>query len=132
MVPTVSGTIADWIADPPRIAGMGFNAIHLLPVTALDDSQSPYAAADLFDIDHSYRMTGSGKPGLAKLEEFIEAAKLLGLRICFDLVLNHVGVDSTMVRRAPIGSCPIRISPTASAGHDTGRIRAGAIGMTWS
>ena len=33
LVPTVSGTISDWKADLKRIHDMGFNAIHLLPIT---------------------------------------------------------------------------------------------------
>ena len=87
---------------------MGFNAVHLLPVTTLGASQSPYAAGDLFALDPSYLTgrSGSGglsqtEEGLSQMEEFVEEAKALGLRLCFDLVVNHVGVDSAMVRRAP-------------------------------
>ncbi|MGO8669975.1 MAG: alpha-amylase family glycosyl hydrolase [Capsulimonadaceae bacterium] len=101
MIPTVSGTVADWKDDLKRIHAMGFNAVHLLPITALDTSESPYAARDLFDIDHSYLMEGTRQSGLSQLEDFIDEARSLGVRLCFDLVLNHVGVDSTMARRAP-------------------------------
>jgi len=41
LIPTVSGTVADWKSDLRRIKEMGFNAVHLLPVTTLDDSESP-------------------------------------------------------------------------------------------
>ncbi len=101
LIPTVSGTIADWADDLTRIKAMGFNAVHLLPVTSLDSSQSPYAASDLFDIDHSYLMDGARGDGLTQLEAFVQRARDLDIRLCFDLVLNHVGVHSTMVRRAP-------------------------------
>jgi starch synthase (maltosyl-transferring) len=101
MIPTVSGTVADWKADLKRIRGMGFNAVHLLPITTLDTSESPYAARDLFDIDHSYLTEGSRQDGLSQLEEYIEEARALNIRLCFGLVLNHVGVHSTMARRAP-------------------------------
>jgi starch synthase (maltosyl-transferring) len=101
LIPTVSGTIADWTADLPRIAGMGFNAIHVLPVTAMDASQSPYAAKDLFEIDRGYLVDGSRSEGLDQLDAFLEAAKSLNIRLCFDLVLNHVGLTSEMTRRAP-------------------------------
>lgn len=100
-IPTVSGTIADWKADLKRIRDMGFNAVHLLPITALDTSESPYAARDFFDIDQSYLMGSSGQDGLSQLGEYVEEAKLLHIRLCFDLVLNHVGVNSTMAQRAP-------------------------------
>ena len=111
LIPAVSGTIADWKADLKRIRGMGFNAIHLLPVTALDTSQSPYAARDLFDIDHSYLMEGSRLDGLSQLEDFIGEAKKLDIRLIFDLVLNHVGVNSTMARRAPDWIVPDQNQP---------------------
>jgi len=111
LIPAVSGTVADWKADLKRISAMGFNAVHLLPVTALDTSESPYAAKDLFDIDHSYLMEGSRPDGLSQLEDFIEEAKTLNIRLIFDLVLNHVGVNSTMARRAPDWIVPDQNQP---------------------
>jgi starch synthase (maltosyl-transferring) len=101
LIPTVSGTVADWIADLKRIRDMGFNAVHLLPVTALDTSESPYAARDLFALDHSYLTAGSRQDGLSQLEEYIAEARTLNIRLCFGLVLNHVGVHSSLARRAP-------------------------------
>jgi hypothetical protein len=101
MIPTASGTVADWKADLKRIREMGFNAVHLLPVTAMDTSQSPYAASDLFDVDHSYLVKGTRQDGLSQLEAYIQEAKALNIRLCFGLVLNHVGVHSTMACRAP-------------------------------
>ncbi len=121
LMPTVSGTVADWKADLKRIHEMGFNAVHLLPVTTLDTSESPYAARDLFDIDQSYllkevrndgvRQEGGRQDGLSQLEDFIAAARTLGIRLCFDLVLNHVGVQSTMARRAPDWIVPNQNQP---------------------
>jgi hypothetical protein len=111
VIPTVSGTVADWKADLKRIREMGFNAVHLLPITALDTSESPYSARDLFDIDHSYLVHGSRQNGLAQLEEYIEAARALDIRLCFDLVLNHIGVQSKMARRAPDWIVPDQNQP---------------------
>ena len=101
LIPTASGTLADWKTDLKRIHEMGFNAIHLLPITALDTSESPYAARDLFEIDHSYLMKDSQQDGFSQLDAYIDEAKLLNMHLCFDLVLNHVGVHSTMSQRAP-------------------------------
>lgn len=101
LIPTVSGTITDWTKDLKRIQAMGFNGVHLLPITTLDTSQSPYAARDLFSIDPSYLLKKSGQEGFVALDNFVQEAKTLGIRLCFDLVLNHVGVDSLMARRAP-------------------------------
>ena len=101
IIPNVSGSVADWKTDLNRIRDMGFNAVHLLPLTTLDTSESPYAARDLFDIDQSYLEKDSSLTGLSQLEEFIEEAKSLNIRLVFDLVLNHVGVNSSMSRKVP-------------------------------
>lgn len=101
VIPNVSGSLADWKTDLKRISSMGFNAVHLLPLTTLDTSESPYSAKDLFSIDPCYLEHGSPLDGLAQLEDYIEEAKKLGIRLCFDLVLNHVGVHSRMAREVP-------------------------------
>ena len=96
----VSGTIRDWINLLPQIAGLGFNAVHLLPMTSLDVTESPYSAFDLFSIDKAY--TGSeDDPGFTVFQEFIEKARSLGIRLCYDLVLNHIGTGSRMARMCP-------------------------------
>jgi len=101
LIPAVSGTIADWKADLKRIKDLGFNAIHLLPLTTQDKSHSPYAARDLFSIEPSYLDPTSDKDGLSQLEGFIQEAISLNIRLCFDLVMNHVGVTSLMTERTP-------------------------------
>jgi hypothetical protein len=111
MIPIVSGTVDDWKADLKRIRKMGFNAVHLLPITALDTSQSPYAASDLFQIDKSYLNEGSDKDGLSLLEEYIQEARSLNIRLCFDIVLNHIGVNSKMVKLAPDWIVPDQNQP---------------------
>lgn len=101
LIPAISGTIKDWKADLERIKNMGFNAIHLLPITKQDTSQSPYSAKDLFEIEPSYLEKDSSKNGWEQLEDFIEEAKRLNIHLCFDLVLNHVGVNSSISQQAP-------------------------------
>jgi hypothetical protein len=110
-IPDVSGTINDWKSELKRIASMGFNAIHLLPVTTMDKSQSPYSAKDLFSVDPSYLISGSREDGLAQLEDFISEAKKEKIRLIFDLVLNHVGVQSAMATRAPDWISPDQKEP---------------------
>jgi hypothetical protein len=111
MIPTVSGTIKDWTADLPRIVEMGFTAVHLLPVTTQDTSQSPYSAHDLFSVDAAYLDPGSEDDGLTQLEKFVDAAKSHNLQICFDLVLNHVGVNSLIATKAPDWIVPDQNQP---------------------
>jgi hypothetical protein len=110
MVPSVSGTIADWTANLDHIQTMGFNAVHLLPITTRDTSESPYSARDLFSIDPGYLVKGS-RDDLTQIEGYIDAAAGCGIRLCFDLVLNHVGIDSAMAKRAPAWIVPDETRP---------------------
>ena len=99
LIPNISGTLSEWTSELPRIKEMGFNAAHLLPITALDVSESPYSAKDLFEIDHAFLKSDSS--ALQQLENFVNSAKELGIALCFDLVLNHVGVNSNMAVQSP-------------------------------
>jgi hypothetical protein len=101
LIPSVSGTIANWTQELHKIKAMGFNAVHFLPLTTLDTSLSPYSAKDLFDVEPGYLAKETGRDGLSQLEELIETAVALDMRLCFDLVLNHVGTDSHIAKRAP-------------------------------
>jgi hypothetical protein len=97
--PSVSGKIADWTKDLQRIRDMGFNAVHLLPITLMDLSESPYSANDLFDIDHAF--LSQDKDKYTQLADFVEEAKRLDIKLCFDLVFNHVGIASKICKKAP-------------------------------
>lgn len=100
-IPTTSGKISDWKKELYRIKELGFNTVHLLPLTLMDLSESPYAAHKLFEIDKSYLDPDDKRDGLTQFEDFIELAISLDIRLCFDLVLNHVGIDSEIVRLRP-------------------------------
>jgi len=101
LIPTVSGHIGNWIEELERIKAMNFDMVHCLPLTAMDVSESPYSAHDLFSIDPSYVDPASDKDGLQQLEEFVKKARALGLRLCFDLVVNHLGATSKIARNRP-------------------------------
>ncbi len=101
MIPSVSGHIGDWISALDHIRDLGFNTVHLLPVTTMDYSESPYAAADLFSIDPSFLDPSDPRNGLDQFEAFVCAARQKGIKICVDLVLNHIGISSQVARHCP-------------------------------
>ena len=96
LLPNISGTIDDWLVDLEHIADLGFNMVHFLPITPMDTSESPYSARSFYGVDSRYLKSGG-----ASLENLADKATQLGLGLCFDLVLNHVGVNSDMVKRCP-------------------------------
>lgn len=118
LIPSASGTITDWTARLPAIASMGFNAIHLLPITVMGNSQSPYSARQLFDIDPRYRDPAARGSALDQFENFVTECRRLNVRLCLDLVLNHIAVDSDMA-----AACPDWIIPDDS--EPNGLKRAG-------
>ncbi len=101
LIPSASGTITDWKQLLPGIKAMGFDTIHLLPISQMGYSNSPYAAANLFDVDARYRDPADSRSTLKQFEAFVEECRTLGLRLCLDLVLNHVCSDSEIVLSRP-------------------------------
>lgn len=101
LIPSASGTLTDWAQRLPDLAAMGFDALHLLPITPMGQSQSPYAARSLFGVDERYRAPAGPRDGLEQLERFVEACRRTGIRLCLDLVLNHIAVDSEVVDACP-------------------------------
>jgi hypothetical protein len=101
LIPTVSGSVSDWIAMLPGIRELGFNTVHLLPVTHMDFSQSPYSARDLFHVDPAYHDPDAPGDVDAQFERFVDALAAEGLALCVDLVLNHVGTRSLLAQQRP-------------------------------
>ncbi|MEI8140924.1 MAG: alpha-amylase family glycosyl hydrolase [bacterium] len=106
LIPSASGNISDWKRLIPSIREMGFDSIHLLPITQMGFSNSPYAATDLFDVDSRYRDPSDKRSTLEQFEDFVQTCHVQGIRLCLDLVLNHICTDSRMVV-----SCPDWIIP---------------------
>lgn len=100
-IPNVSGKISDWIKDFVKIKELGFNAIHILPFTTLDTSQSPYSAKDLFQIDPSYLEVTKLRKEKKNLDDLIKACTDNSLKLCVDLVFNHIGITSNIAQNSP-------------------------------
>lgn len=123
LIPNITGSIDDWIVEIERVAKLGFNMIHLLPITPMDQSESPYSAYSYFGVDERFI-----KKGGATLDDFVAKAKELGLGLCFDLVLNHIGFTSEMAK-----TCPewIQSDPNEKNGLKRAGCWAGDGWLTW-
>ncbi len=120
LIPTASGPLHHWEKILRDAAGLGFNMIHILPLTTQGHSQSPYAAKELFEIDPD--LLDPASPELKNLEFLVQLAQSLELGLCLDLVLNHVAIDSTLAQR-----CPHWIVPDQEEAD--GMKRAGFLGV---
>ncbi len=101
LIPKISGHFGKWKELLHHIHKQGFNAVHLLPITLLDTSLSPYAAKDFFSIDPTYLDPNDQGDVWQQFDSFVEEAKSLGIKLCFDLVVNHVGVTSNITQNCP-------------------------------
>ena len=96
-----TGNLAAIIHDLPRIAGLGFSTILLMPIHPIGVPHrnhpacgSPYAVADYYAIDAA----------LGKLSDFaslMNQAHALGLKIIMDVVLNHTAWNHPFIIQHP-------------------------------
>ena len=100
-IPNVSGKFSDWIKDFNKIKLLGFNTIHLLPFIELDTSQSPYAAKDLFHVDPYYFDTDNKQTEKYYIDALVKNCQNNKIKLCLDLVFNHVGVNSNICQSTP-------------------------------
>ncbi len=103
IIPNVSGPISQWKKQLAHIKNMGFNWIQLLPLSAMDTSQSPYAASKLLEFDPIY-----GENAELDFKDFVKEAHSMGFALGVDLVFNHVGIGSQICKHHPewiVGDC---------------------------
>ncbi|MBI2343065.1 MAG: hypothetical protein HYV02_01820 [Deltaproteobacteria bacterium] len=101
LIPTASGHMGEWRRDLPRLRTLGFNMIHLLPITTMDTSESPYAVRDHFAIDPAYVDPKDRATAWSQLDRFLSEARQMGFKLAVDLVINHVGIESPIVAHHP-------------------------------
>ena len=96
-----TGDLAAIIHDLPRIAGLGFSTILLMPIHPIGVPHrnhpacgSPYAVADYYTIDAAL-----GKP--SDFASLISQAHALGLKIIMDVVLNHTAWNHPFIIQHP-------------------------------
>lgn len=102
MIPRVSGHMGQWVQQLDRIRDLGFNTIHILPINQQDVTRSPYAATDPFEVDAAWLDPLSKGSGLSQWKHFVDQVQRRDMRLCLDLVVNHVGLNHAMVRQHPL------------------------------
>lgn len=101
LLPTASGTISQWRDRLPDLQALGFDTVHVLPVTTMCQSKSPYSAHDLFHVEPRYADPAINRSADEQFGAFVEDLRNRKMRLCVDLVFNHVGVQSQLVREHP-------------------------------
>jgi hypothetical protein len=102
-----TGTFLKTIATLPLVKEMGFNTIHLLPITAIGDDGHKGTLGSVYAIQNPYRPDPRlNEPILdlepeAELAAFVEAAHHLGLRVVVEFVFRTASKDADWVKEHP-------------------------------
>ncbi len=102
-----TGTLLKCMALLPYIRSMGFNVVHLLPITSVgrDGKKgtlgSPYAIRNPYQLDPNLDEPALGLTADQLFEGFVEAAHRLGLRVILEFVLRTASKDSDWIPQHP-------------------------------
>src|SRR5512132_1561660 len=99
LFPLLCGTIKDWHAELPRIAGMKFDWIFVNAFHLPGFSGSLYAVKDYYR--YNPLIVPEGEDGDAWLREFAASCDGHGIGVVMDLVINHTANDSVLVEQHP-------------------------------
>ncbi len=102
-----TGTLLKCIALLPFIRGMGFNTVHLLPITAVGQDGkkgnlgSPYGIRNPHRLDENLDEPVLGLSAEDLFGGFVEAAHRLGLRVIMEFVLRTSSKDGDWIAEHP-------------------------------
>jgi len=102
-----TGTLLKCIALLPYIRSMGFNVVHLLPITSVGQDGkkgtlgSPYAIRNPYQLDPNLDEPALGLTADELFAGFVEGAHRLGLRVILEFVLRTASKDSDWIPQHP-------------------------------
>ena len=100
LFPLLAGPLPEWTSHLERAQRLGFNWVFLNAFHYAGYSGSLYSIKDYYDIDPRLLDPAAGSP-MVQLEQMIQTAKRLGLKLMMDLVINHTAFDSPLVKEHP-------------------------------
>ena len=121
-----TGTFLKTIATLPLIRQMGFNTIHLLPITAIGQDGHKGTLGSVYAIQNPYRPDPRLSEPILGLEPeqefaaFVQAAHHLGLRVVVEFVFRTASKDADWVEEHPDWFYWIEAEiPNREAGEET-------------
>ncbi|MDD4527293.1 MAG: alpha-amylase family glycosyl hydrolase [Candidatus Margulisbacteria bacterium] len=99
LFPRLTGAMTNWPVHFKRAKQMGFNWVYINPIQYPGFSGSLYSIKDYYRINPLFlkgRMSEDNQ-----VRNMIHRAHLEGLKVIFDLVINHTAIDSVLVEQHP-------------------------------
>lgn len=101
LFPLLAGPFSRWERHFSRAAEMGFEWIFLNPIQKTGASRSLYSVADYFAVNPALLDSGATISPDEQVRQMIARARVAGLRVMIDLVINHCASDSALTREHP-------------------------------
>src|SRR5262245_18839074 len=100
LFPLLAGPLPEWTPHLERAQRLGFNWVFINSFHYSGYSGSLYSIKDYYTIDPRLVDPAAGLP-MAQLEQMIQTATRLDLKLMMDLVINHTAFDSPLVQEHP-------------------------------
>lgn len=94
-------TFDDWIAEIPRIAEMGFNALFVNPFFETGCSGSLYAIKNFYRLNPLFLKKNEDPKDFTPVVRLQRACEKVGIGLIIDLVINHTAIDSVLTETKP-------------------------------
>lgn len=102
LFPRLLGCIDNWYPHLDRIKDMEFDWIYLNPVNETGFSGSLYSIKNYFKFNPIFANPQAVDPtSWDDFKKFVQKAHELGLKILYDLVINHTAIDSPLTEEHP-------------------------------
>ncbi len=101
LFPRLVGKMSQWVEHFDRIKDLGFDWVYINPFHYAGFSGSLYAPKDYYDFNPLFVDSSSNVPPMKQLEQAIQAAHKLGLKMIMDFVINHTAKDHPFVKQRP-------------------------------
>ncbi|HSA12147.1 MAG TPA: alpha-amylase family glycosyl hydrolase [Candidatus Paceibacterota bacterium] len=101
LFPLLAGPFTRWGEHLSRAAAMGFDWVYVNPIQQPGASRSLYSVADYFRFNPVLLDPQSSASPEDQVRQAVAAARVAGLKVMIDLVINHCAVDSRLTREHP-------------------------------
>ncbi len=101
LFPLLAGKFPEWEKHLSRAADMGFTWVFVNPIQLPGSSGSIYSIRDYFSFNPLLIDQANGKSPEEQVKEAVKSAKMFGLRMMVDLVINHCAADSDLIKLHP-------------------------------
>ena len=101
LFPRLYDGVQDWWKAAQHARDMGFDTLYLNPIHQTGSSDSIYAIRDYDAYDVAIFPKSDREQAKAQVQWFLSSCRTIGMRVLYDLVINHTAIDSPLVTVHP-------------------------------